>query len=403
MGESADASTAAARRSSAVALLRPRLVEPLRRRISTLAIHPFQGGGALGLVYHPAVESRPNATREENPCPAIARPPKHPAPCSSYVVIASASTWPGRASGLGRWPVRSTRAGCRWPWPRRARSGLAAPFALHAYDVRGESLRTAAATASAVLVQGLTLAQYPFIAALETPLIIDLYDPFVLENLHARLDDSPSGRRRAAHDRPGRLGGPAAPRRLLPVRQRGAARLLAGLPDGPRQDQPGHLRRRPLPALPDRPGALRPADRASLARGGVRDAWRAARGRRAGAHPAVGRRHLGLVRSPDLAARRRARGRDPRGSAPGLPRYPDAQPLRAEADDGHARPRVVGRARAHGAGRTLQRGLGALRGAGRLAARGGRGRQRAPAPRRDALRLPAPAYWTPCGPACRCW
>lgn len=70
------------------------------------------------------------------------------------------------------------------------------PFPTVGYDVAGEALRTAAAAASAIFAQGLTLAQYPFLTALDVPVVVDLYDPFVLENLHARAGDTPAGRRR---------------------------------------------------------------------------------------------------------------------------------------------------------------------------------------------------------------
>ncbi|MCC7019486.1 MAG: glycosyltransferase family 4 protein [Ardenticatenales bacterium] len=70
------------------------------------------------------------------------------------------------------------------------------PFPTVGYDVRGEALRAAAAGATSIFIQGLTLAQYPFLASLDVPIVVDLYDPFVLENLHARVHDTPSGRRR---------------------------------------------------------------------------------------------------------------------------------------------------------------------------------------------------------------
>ncbi len=73
---------------------------------------------------------------------------------------------------------------------------LPLPFAALGYDVRGDALHAAAAGAAAIFVQGLTLAQHPFLAALDVPIVVDLYDPFVLENLHARAGDTPSGRRR---------------------------------------------------------------------------------------------------------------------------------------------------------------------------------------------------------------
>jgi len=54
--------------------------------------------------------------------------------------------------------------------------------------VRSEIKRTAAA-ADAVIVQGSALDLFPSLAGLDRPLVVDLYDPYVLENLeiHARL------------------------------------------------------------------------------------------------------------------------------------------------------------------------------------------------------------------------
>lgn len=74
---------------------------------------------------------------------------------------------------------------------------LDAPFSCVAYDQRGETLRDAAASVGAILFQGLTLAQFPFLASVDVPLIVDIYDPFVLENLHARSGESASGRARS--------------------------------------------------------------------------------------------------------------------------------------------------------------------------------------------------------------
>lgn len=47
----------------------------------------------------------------------------------------------------------------------------------------GEGLRQAAAHSDVVIGGGFFLHRYPFLAALPQPLVIDLYDPFVLENL----------------------------------------------------------------------------------------------------------------------------------------------------------------------------------------------------------------------------
>ncbi len=71
-----------------------------------------------------------------------------------------------------------------------------APFPTSCYGTRGDRLRTAAEDADALLVQGLVLAHYPFLAAMDKPLVVDIYDPFVLENLEARTGQTASGRMR---------------------------------------------------------------------------------------------------------------------------------------------------------------------------------------------------------------
>ncbi len=76
------------------------------------------------------------------------------------------------------------------------RSAPEAPFATLAYGVRGDRLERAASDAEAIVVQGLVLAHYPFLAAREVPLVVDVYDPFVLENLQARAHQTASGRER---------------------------------------------------------------------------------------------------------------------------------------------------------------------------------------------------------------
>ncbi len=70
----------------------------------------------------------------------------------------------------------------------------AAPFETVAFDSRGEALRAAAERSDGLLVQGAALAQYPFLAALDKPIAVDIYDPFVLESLSARAGELPGGR-----------------------------------------------------------------------------------------------------------------------------------------------------------------------------------------------------------------
>lgn len=69
-----------------------------------------------------------------------------------------------------------------------------APFEIVNYEPRGDTLRRAAGAADAIVVQGLVLAHYPFLAVLDVPLVVDVYDPFVFENLQARAGQTASGR-----------------------------------------------------------------------------------------------------------------------------------------------------------------------------------------------------------------
>jgi glycosyltransferase involved in cell wall biosynthesis len=47
----------------------------------------------------------------------------------------------------------------------------------------GDALRTAAADCDVALISGYLLRHYPFLSTLRQPLVVDLYDPFLLENL----------------------------------------------------------------------------------------------------------------------------------------------------------------------------------------------------------------------------
>jgi glycosyltransferase involved in cell wall biosynthesis len=70
----------------------------------------------------------------------------------------------------------------------------AAPFTTVLFDSRGDTLRAAAERVDGLLVQGATLTHFPFLAAMDKPIAVDIYDPFVLENLQARMHELPSGR-----------------------------------------------------------------------------------------------------------------------------------------------------------------------------------------------------------------
>jgi glycosyltransferase involved in cell wall biosynthesis len=59
-----------------------------------------------------------------------------------------------------------------------------APFEVIRYSVASPSrLKEAAGRSRIVLVQGYVLSKFPFLARLDAHLVVDLYDPFVLENL----------------------------------------------------------------------------------------------------------------------------------------------------------------------------------------------------------------------------
>lgn len=61
-------------------------------------------------------------------------------------------------------------------------------FAVHFCGRTEETLRELAETAEVIIVQGFVLRFYPFLTKLNVPLAVDVYDPFVLENMqiHSR-------------------------------------------------------------------------------------------------------------------------------------------------------------------------------------------------------------------------
>jgi len=78
--------------------------------------------------------------------------------------------------------------------PRGDQVPPAAPFETVTFDGRGEDLRRAAERADALFVQGLVLAHHPLLAAMDRPIAVDVYDPFVLENLAGRAGESAASR-----------------------------------------------------------------------------------------------------------------------------------------------------------------------------------------------------------------
>jgi glycosyltransferase involved in cell wall biosynthesis len=58
-------------------------------------------------------------------------------------------------------------------------------FEVACYDAsRPGPLREAAAEADVVVVSGYVLHEHPFLKEIDAPLVVDLYDPFIIENLH---------------------------------------------------------------------------------------------------------------------------------------------------------------------------------------------------------------------------
>ncbi len=108
-------------------------------------------------------------------------------------------------------------------------------------------------------------------------------------------------RRAVVHRRPQRA---ATAGRLLPLREREAARLLARSAGGRRSHQPGDVRPRREPRGPARGGAVR-RDRRAAAPHPAGAPGRRSRHRRGRQGRAVGRRDLQLVRPAHAAARRR--------------------------------------------------------------------------------------------------
>ena len=135
--------------------------------------------------------------------------------------------------------------------------------------------------------------------------VADIYDPFHLEQLEQARDlvEADAARRRALRDR--RAERAARAGRLLPVREREAARLLARPARRGRPDQPGDLRRRREPraacscVVPFGVSDDPPVHTATGAPG-----RRARHRRRRQGHP-LGRRRLQLVRPAHAAPRRR--------------------------------------------------------------------------------------------------
>src|SRR5579884_1840965 len=75
---------------------------------------------------------------------------------------------------------------------RPGEGGPGASFAALSYAIGEPTLVDAARRSDALVVTGPILEQFPELKALDVPIAVDLYDPFLFENLH-RLGDTPAG------------------------------------------------------------------------------------------------------------------------------------------------------------------------------------------------------------------
>ena len=63
-------------------------------------------------------------------------------------------------------------------------------FAVHSYSRDERRLRELASAADVIVFQGFILHNYPFLAELGVPLVVDVYDPFVLENMQIHFHET---------------------------------------------------------------------------------------------------------------------------------------------------------------------------------------------------------------------
>jgi len=67
-------------------------------------------------------------------------------------------------------------------------------FIVSSYAQDEGRLRELASAADAIVFQGFVLHNYPFIAELGVPLVVDVYDPFILENMRIHSPETMSER-----------------------------------------------------------------------------------------------------------------------------------------------------------------------------------------------------------------
>ena len=189
-------------------------------------------------------------------------------------------------------------------------------------------------SADVVLLQGFLVTSFPFLNAINKIVIVDMYDPFPLSNLEF------------TRVRPPEDASASSTASICMV-----LRYLLGLGDfflcaseeqraywlgaltAAEPAQPRGLCRRPDAAAADRPGAVRPVERAAAAHAAAAQR-RPSRHRPGRYRAAVGRRDLGMVRPADAAAGdgdRRARAAGYQAVLP-RPRPPEHPRCARDAD-----------------------------------------------------------------------
>ncbi len=114
-----------------------------------------------------------------------------------------------------------------------------------------------------LIVQGHTLSHYPKLRELQRIMVVDMYDPFHLENLEIHTTRTPDDPHVGALSDLRVINDQLRRRRFLHLCQRATARPVAGRAGQPGPPGAGKLCRRPDLSLADRCGTLRPGAHAA--------------------------------------------------------------------------------------------------------------------------------------------
>ena len=265
-------------------------------------------------------------------------------------------------------------------------------------SVSGTNLRLLEQWCDVLVVQGLVLSFFPWLCDSRKVIVVDVYNPFHLEQLEQAKDSGEVNRAQVVRDCVTALNDQLSRGDFFLLRLVEAAGLLARTAERPGPGQPPHLRRRRDAGVAHRRLAVR-GERHAAAAHPRRAQGRGARDRRRRQGHPLGRRHLQLVRPPHPAAGGRQAAQPPARRQALLPRAQAPQPRRPRDADGGRHQGAVRRPRAHRQARVLQRGLGRLRRPPELPAGGRHRGQHPPRPRGDGLLLPHPHPRLPVGVA----